>query len=73
MESKTLIMIFKNENGDNVSLSVKGVKDKVSTAELTNAMDTIIAKNVFYSSGGKLVQKVGAQLVTKNVDECKVV
>ncbi|MBK1812011.1 DUF2922 domain-containing protein [Clostridium sp. YIM B02505] len=35
-------------------------------------MDVIISKDAFYSSGGKLIQKSGAQIITKNVDDYKV-
>ncbi|WP_243277908.1 DUF2922 domain-containing protein [Clostridium yunnanense] len=72
MKTKYLVMTFKNEKGDNVNLSLKGIKENLASAEISKTMDTIIAKNAFFSSGGKLVQRVGAQIVTKNIDEIKV-
>ncbi|GKU29296.1 DUF2922 domain-containing protein [Clostridium folliculivorans] len=72
METKYLVLTFKNESGDKINLSLKGIKDTLTATEISNAMDIIISKNAFYSSGGKLVQKAGAQIITKNVDEYKV-
>ncbi|GFP76533.1 DUF2922 domain-containing protein [Clostridium fungisolvens] len=72
METKTLVMTFKNEKGENINLSLRGIKDTLISTEISKAMDTIIVKNTFFSSGGNLVQKVGAQIVTKNIDEYKV-
>ncbi|WP_338025473.1 DUF2922 domain-containing protein [Clostridium yunnanense] len=50
----------------------KGIKDKLTAEEISKAMDVIISKDAFYSSGGKLIQKSGAQIITKNVDDYKV-
>lgn len=72
METKTLVMTFKNEKGENINLSIRGIKDNLTSAEISKAMDTIVVKKAFFSSGGNLVQKVGAQVVTKNIDEYKV-
>lgn len=59
-------MTFKNEGGKNVSLSLRGIKETLTEAEVKAAMDTIIAKDLFLSSGGKLIQRVDAQIVTKD-------
>ncbi|GFZ30389.1 hypothetical protein CSC2_09150 [Clostridium zeae] len=72
MITKYLVLTFKNESGDKINLSLKGIKDKLTAEEISKAMDVIISKNAFYSSGGKLIQKSGAQIITKNVDEYKV-
>ncbi|MBK1810221.1 DUF2922 domain-containing protein [Clostridium sp. YIM B02505] len=72
MVTKYLVLTFKNESGDKINLSLKGIKDKLTSEEISKAMDVIISKNAFYSSGGKLIQKSGAQIITKNVDDYKV-
>ena len=66
MVTKTLVMTFKNEGGKNVNLSLRGIKDTLTDSEIKSAMDTIIAKDLFISSGGKLIEKVDAQIVTKD-------
>lgn len=72
METKYLVLTFKNESGDKINLSLRGVKDTLTAAEISTAMDVIISKDAFFSSGGKIIQKSGAQIITKNVDEYKI-
>ncbi|GFZ30257.1 hypothetical protein CSC2_07830 [Clostridium zeae] len=75
LSGNSMIMKYKtgtNEKGNNINLLLRGIKDTLTSAEISKAMDTIIAKNTFFSSGGKLVQKVTAQIITKNIDEYKV-
>lgn len=72
MVTKYLVLSFKNESGDKINLSLKGIKENLTAEEISKAMDVIISKNAFYSSGGKLIQKSGAQIITKNVDDYKV-
>ncbi|GKU24062.1 DUF2922 domain-containing protein [Clostridium folliculivorans] len=72
MVTKYLVLAFKNESGDKINLSLKGIKDNLTAEEISKAMDVIISKNAFFSSGGKLIQKSGAQIITKNVDDYKV-
>ncbi|QAA32128.1 DUF2922 domain-containing protein [Clostridium manihotivorum] len=72
MEVKYLVLAFKNEKGDKINISLRGVRDNLTQQEISNTMDMVISKNAFSSSGGKLVQKVGAQMISKNVDEYKV-
>ena len=60
---KTLKMIFKNEDGNNVTFSLKNPKDTLTAQGVKDAMDNIIAKNVFITTGGELVSKVRAEIV----------
>ena len=66
---KYLEMIFKTEGGDKATLSVSGIKEDLTGAEISAAMDVIIAKDAFSVKGGKLIEKYGAQVVSRNVDE----
>ena len=68
MADKTLVMTFLNETGSKVNVSVTGVKDDLSQAEVSQCMSTIISKNVLHSSGGDLKTKNAAQITTKTVD-----
>jgi hypothetical protein len=66
---KTLQMVFKNENGKNVTINVADAKDSLTSTEVKAAMQNIIAKNVFVSTGGKLVSAESAQLVDRQTAE----
>lgn len=65
MVEKTLIMGFENELGKKFNLRVRAIKDELTPSEVGTVMDTIIAKDVFLSTGGKLVKKLEAEIVTE--------
>lgn len=70
--SKTLAMNFLNEAGKKIAIRVANVKDNVTEAEVIAAMDAIIAKNIFTSTGGDLKTKDSAEIVDKNTTELAV-
>lgn len=55
---------FKNELGRNFRITVDDAKENLTDAEVKAAMDTILSKNIFNTSGGNLTAIVGAELVT---------
>lgn len=57
---KTLVMRFKNEEGRNVALRLRYPKSTLTNQQVKDLMDTVIAKNIFASSGGDLVSTVSA-------------
>lgn len=61
---RTLQMDFNTELGRTQRIRVYDVKDPLTGAEVAAAMDTIIAKNIFTSTGGNLTGKIEARLVT---------
>lgn len=63
----TLSMVFNTEMGTTSTLSISGVKQTITQAEVDALMATIIAKNIFLLSSGALVSKASAQLVAKTV------
>lgn len=69
---KTLVMTFLNEGGSKVSLSVTNPKDNLTEAEINSAMDTVISKGIFFSTGGNLVSKDSAKIIDKNVTDITV-
>ena len=69
MADKTLDMTFLNETGSKASISLPCVKDDITQAEVSAAMDTIIAKNIFSTTGGDLKVKNSAQITERNVTE----
>jgi hypothetical protein len=67
MAEKSLVMTFLNREGSKTSITLAGIKDNVTEAEVSAAMDIVIAKGIFYSNGGDLVAKQSAQITEKNV------
>jgi hypothetical protein len=72
MADKSLVMTFLNQEGARTSLTLPAVKDTITEAEVITAMDTVIAANIFYSSGGSLVTKHSAQVTERTVTELDV-
>ena len=64
----TLQMVFRNEENRNVSISVPDALATIDGETVGNVMAEIISRNVFSSSGGDLVERVRAQLVSRTVD-----
>lgn len=67
--TQTLQMTFLTEAGTRTTISLDNPKDTLTQAEVTAAMDQVIAKNIFNTVGGDLVSKHSAQIVdtTTNV------
>ncbi len=61
--AKVLRMTFVNEAGNNYSLNLRDPKDGITGEEVATAMDTIIAKNIFQTTGGDLVSKNSAVII----------
>jgi hypothetical protein len=62
--ARVLEMIFSTELGSSKTIRVADAKDPLSGAEVTAAMDTIVAKNIFSGSGGALTGKIDARVLT---------
>lgn len=72
MPVKTLVMIFQNQGGSTVRMSVSNVKDGVTSEEVKTAMQLIIDRNIFESTGGDYSAIYGAEVVTRTVEELSV-
>ena len=68
----SLVLTFKNEEGKNVSMSVKPIDGGIEDSKVRTLMDTIIEQNCFLTSGGDIVSKVKAEIVDRTVDELQV-
>ena len=66
--SATLQMIFSNTEGRNSTISVADPDPEITSGEVETVMDSILTKNVFETTGGDLIEKVRAQIVTRTVD-----
>lgn len=72
MADKSLVMTFLNQRGEKTSITVPNVKDNLIESDVTAAMDSIIAGNIFASTGGDLVAKHSAQITEKTVTALEV-
>lgn len=62
--TKTLEMVFRNQDGKEVTVRIADPKDDLTKAQVDPVMQDIIAKNVFTTNGGDLVQIVDARIRT---------
>ena len=67
--TKKLLMTFKTDEDKNVSISVEDPKQNLTESEILEAMNVIIAKDVFAPNGEALVEKVGAKVVETETQE----
>ncbi len=65
-------MVFQNQIGKNVSISIGEVKDSITSEEIKTLMQLIVAKNIFESTGGDLTTIMSADIVTRDVQEMPV-
>lgn len=73
MAEKRLEMTFKNQSDGRVRMSIDNPREDLSDVEIKLAMDNIVAKNLFNTSGGDLVAVVGARVVTTDVQEFELI
>ena len=66
--AKSLVMVFKSESKDNVTITVNNVKEDLKEAEVVSLMDTILLANIFDVKGENLVTKEKAQIVSKDIE-----
>ena len=66
---KVLEMQFRNATGKEVTLIVNEPKAGLTAAAVSAVMKNIIAKNIFSTASGDLVQIVGAHLKSTDVAE----
>lgn len=66
---KKLDLIFENEEGKTVTYSLEAPIEPADAELINEAMDTIIAENVFETKGGAIVGKKGARIVDRQVEE----
>ncbi len=67
--TKRLVMVFKTDSDNNVSLSIDNPKDSLQESAIKSAMETVIAKDVFAPREEKLVALVEARIVVTNTNE----
>ncbi|WP_031514100.1 DUF2922 domain-containing protein [Desulfofalx alkaliphila] len=68
----TLEMIFVNAGGSRVTLRVADPQPALDEQQVRDAMEAIVEKDVFTSSGGSLVGIVAARIVTREVTDLNI-
>lgn len=67
--TQVLKMVFLTPANKQVTLSLNNPKDTLTAADVQAVMDTVIAKNIFISTGGELVSKVSARIIDTTTNE----
>lgn len=62
MERKTLEMVFRNEAGTEVLISLYDPKDGLTLAQVQAVMQDIITQNIFSTTTGDLTEVVEARI-----------
>lgn len=70
---KKINLVFLNENGKSVTLSLNDPVEPADSAAVKAAMDEIIAQNVFVSTGGPLTQFKSARISENNTTPIEIV
>jgi hypothetical protein len=71
--AETLELQFMTEGGNNARLSVDNPKEPIEEAVIKQAMEEIIAAEVFYPTGGKFVSAKGARVIERNLTDYELV
>lgn len=61
-------MIFLNEDGRNVTLSVPDARDDLEAEEVETVMSNILQRNIFLTKGGEISGLLKAQVVSRHVE-----
>lgn len=69
MNTKTLELLFKTSDGRTVRITLRDPIEPVDPVTVGSVMDTILAQNIFQTSGHDWVSKAGARLQDRTVTE----
>ena len=69
VESKKLVLVFKNSIGKEVTITIEDPTDALTEAEIKAAMDLIVEKNIFKKNNYDLVEAVEARIVNTQTQE----
>ena len=67
--TKKLLMTFKTDEDKNVSICIEDPRENLTESQILEAMNVIIANDVFAPNGEALVEKVGAKVVETETQE----
>ncbi len=67
--ARTLRMVFLNQAGKNVTITLDNPRSDITTAEVQTAMDLVVARNIFTSTGGDLVSKQDIKVIDSSTND----
>lgn len=67
--TKTLRMAFSSQAGRSVTITLDNPRNDLTAAEIEAAMDLVIARNIFTSSGGDLVSKQDIKIIDSTTND----
>jgi hypothetical protein len=62
-------MTFTSQAGRNVTITLENPRADLTAAEIEAAMDLVIARNIFTSSGGDLVIKQDIKIIDSTTND----
>jgi len=66
---KTLRMTFETSGGNAYSITLPEPKDDLTGQQIEEAMDLIIARNIFLTPGGELAAKRDIKIIDTTTDD----
>lgn len=66
---QSLRMVFRNQAGKNVTVTLDNPRNNLTAAEIEAAMDLVIARNIFTGSGGDLVSKQDIRIIDSTTND----
>ncbi|SCI86439.1 Protein of uncharacterised function (DUF2922) [uncultured Clostridium sp.] len=66
---KRLVMTFLTGVGRKISISIDDPKENITEAEIVDAMNLIVEKNIFAPYGSELVSTVDAKVIVTDTEE----
>lgn len=72
MGNAKLEMAFADEEGKQFKLTLNEPREDITETEVRQAMDDVVAKNIFYTAVGDVVSVIGARIITTVVDELEI-
>jgi len=70
--NKSLEMTFVADDGKKVTISVPSPRANMTESEVNNAMNQLIAADIFSDNHGSLIEKSGARTVTRTIETIQV-
>lgn len=65
---RTLRLIFRNEDGKNTTMSVNDPLESLNSSDVESAMNLILSSDIFETAGGDIVEKVKAEVISREVE-----
>ena len=68
MATSTLQLTFRNAEGGRNTMSISDPREDLESAEVEAAMQAVLDRNIFKTTGGELTGKIRAQVVHRETE-----